>query len=79
MDRMTDEYADDVTFRTMREGDIVEEAGGCFDGANEPERISLVLDMSSSLDSLGLLGGRDAIREWVARLSVLVEDDAAWT
>lgn len=35
--------------------------------------------MSSSLDSLGLLGGRDAIREWVARLSVLVEDDAAWT
>jgi hypothetical protein len=53
---MTEAYVEDVSFRTMREGDILEEVGASFDDANEPERLTLVLDMGCSLDSLGLHG-----------------------
>lgn len=79
MDRMMSEYAKDVTFRTMRQGDINEEAGGDWSDVNDPERLTLVIDLGCCLDSIGVFGGRKAIRTLAARLAVLVEDDSAWS
>ncbi|MGZ6771753.1 MAG: hypothetical protein ACXVGA_04390 [Mycobacteriaceae bacterium] len=79
MDRWTDVYAGDLTFTTMKQGEITEAAGGDYDATPDPELVTLVITNGDTVDSLGVLGGRSAIRELAARLQALVQDDAVWT
>jgi hypothetical protein len=75
---MRSEYCEDVRCAVMRHGEIADAEGASAEDATDPGMATLVLSLAGSCDNLALLGGRLAVRNLVARMSALLDNDSAW-